>query len=263
VSVIVGEFGDRAATVDLMSRIVDAAVLGLSELTAGADDIAGQVQTAQDGFDTEAAETTPDLDILAGYLRNVIKRPSLVTVANIDDRFNAYSTLADTFAALLDDISVDSVGFNRALTVELAMSSILYGLSVIVTTGRPDSRSHSITLAEQLLTVFEGIVIALDEAQKLFEDRPFNSRYFSQTATYTAAFNLVTTSVRYLLKSAYDLRIEKRFTLRKPTAPVMLAVREYSGVDIDDAFNLLIRANSLTDVEILMLEIGREVVVYI
>jgi hypothetical protein len=261
--VIIGEYGDRASTADLMERMADMAVIGLSALTAGADDIAGRVQTAADGLANEAAETTPDLEILAGYLQVIIQSPALVTVAKLDDRFDSYAALATDFATLLDDLSTDSVGFNRALAVELGMSSIINGLSVIITTGQPDTRSHAITLADQLLTIFETIVQELDEAQELFETRPFNSRYFSQTSTYSIASNLVATDVRYLLTSAYNLKIEKKFTLREPTAPVMLAIREYPGVAIDDAFDLLIKANSLSNIEILLLDAGREVVVYI
>jgi hypothetical protein len=260
--VVAGEYGDRAATVNVMSRLVAMSTTGLNDLTAGADDVAGMVQAAVEGFEAEADETIPDLAILAGYLQAIVERPSLVTVEKLDDRFDAYSNLVTEFATLLVEIPTDSAGFNRALAVELAMSSALNGLAVVVTTGKPDTRSHAVSLADQLLTIFEGVVEELDLAQEAFEDLALNSRYYSQTATYSIAFNMITTCVRYPLQSAYDLRIEKRFTLREPTAPIMLAIREYPGTAISDAYDLLIQANSLTGIEILLLDAGREVIVY-
>lgn len=262
-SVKVGEYGDRAAAVNILTRIATAAQLGLESLTFGADEIAGMVQTARDGFDEEAAETTPDLVILAGYVQSIIERPSLVTTVALDDRFEAYSDLSTELLALLDDITIDGPGFNRALCVELAFSSVLYGLAVIVQTGQPDTRSHALSVAWDLLSLFETAVEALDTAQEAFEDQPMDSRYFSQTATYTVASNLVVNCVKYLLISAYNLKIEKRFTLKKREAPVMIAISEYGDMSIDDAFDLFIKANSLSGIELLLLEAGREVVVYV
>jgi len=262
-SIRVGERGDRSAAVDVLTRVVIMSELGLAELTSGADEIAGMVQTAREGFDEEAVKTTPDLAILAGYLQGIIERPALVTAKQLDDRFNAYSDLAGELATLLADLSLDAAGFNRALVVELAMSSVLYGLAVVVQTGKPDTRSHAITLAGNLLSLFETIVQDLDAAQEAFEDQPFNTRYFSQTATYSTAANLVANCVKYLLISAYNLKVEKRFTLTEPEAPISIAIREYSGMVIETALDLFIKANSLTDVELLLLEAGREVVVYV
>lgn len=255
-------YGDREAAIITLRRISTFIDSRLSGLVAADDELAAAYQTAQAGIAAETAETEPSLVVLAGYLQSAIRQPALAA-GQLDDRLEAFAGLADDCLSILD-VS-ETTGYSRwqVLTAELAIAAILTSMSRIITTSTPDSRAHAITTAADLLTRFTDYVEALDTISRAFEALDLDARYFSQSTTYTIAARLVATCVRYLLKAAYDLRVEKRFTVREPTAPIVLAIREYPNVEIEPAMDLLIRANALTGDEILLLEPGREIVIYI
>lgn len=256
------QYGDREAALVTLRRISGYIEQRLAGFVAADDMIAAEFRTAQNGIAIEAAETEPSLAILAGYLQSAIRQPALVP-ADLDDRVNAFSGLADDCLALISGVEVTGYGRWIAKTVQLALAAILTSLSRIITTSIPNSRAHAIALAVRMLEEFWDMVDALDTVAERFNDQAWDERYFSQTTSYTTAAQLVAECVKYLLKSAYDLRVEKRFTLGQPTAPVTLAIREYADREIEAAMDLLIKANELTGDEILLLPSGREVVVYI
>jgi hypothetical protein len=256
------QYGDRELGIATIQRLSTLAQLHLGCLYSTDDEITASVQAASDGLDAEVIVDDPSLAVLAGYLQAIIQQPSAVA-GELDDRVLAYTGLADECLVLLDDTEITGAGRFRTAAIEVAVSALFCGLALVVTTSTPETRTAAIDLAGTVLALFEDCVEALDGIQKAFEDSDWDARYFSQTATYSITANLVATCVRYLLRSAYDLKIEKRFTLREPTAPIMLAIAEYATQDIDKAFSLFVRANALTGDEILLLPAGREVVVYV
>jgi len=256
------QYGDREFGVATIRRLATLADIHLSGLCSGDDEIVSAVQAALDGLDSEASLDDPSLGVLAGYLQAAIEKPAAVA-GELNDRVTAYTGLADACLAMLDDTEITGAGRFRSAAVEVAVAAVLCGLARVVTTSTPDTRAHAIDLAGTLLDLFSDIVEALDTIQEAFEDQDWDARYFSQTATYTIAIELMATCVRYLLRSAYDLKIEKRWILREPTAPIVIAIQEYSSQEIDKALDLLCRANALTGAEILLLPAGREIVVYV
>lgn len=68
----------------------------------------------------------------------------------------------------------------------------------------------------------------------------------------------------YLLRSVFDLSVEKRFKLEKRRAPIEITISEYGSLGDDDSnFQLFIDSNGLKGNDILILPEGREVVVYL
>ena len=256
------QYGDREAAIVTLRRISTAIDQRLSGMVAGDDTLAAEFQTAQQGIEDETALTDPSLQMLAGYLQSAIRQPSLIA-GPLDDRFDAFSFLADDCLALLTSIEVTGYGRWQVKTVELALASVLTSMARVITTSVPDTRVHAIAVADRILTKFWDIVDALDTVAESFNAADWDARYFSQSTTYTIAARMIAECVRYLLKSAYDLRVEKRFTIRNATAPVVLAIEEYPNYEIERGMDLLIKANALTGDEILLLPVGREIVVYV
>jgi hypothetical protein len=252
------QYGDREAAIVAVRRMSRR----LRGMVAADDKLAAAFQTALDGIVAEAAETDPSLPMLVGYVQSAIRQPALVS-GSLDDRFDAFSFLADDLLALLSPIEVTGYGRWTARTVEMALMATLTSMSRVVTTSVPDTRAHAISVAVRILDEFWDIVDALDTVAAAFDAQDWDARYFSQSTTYTIAARLVTECIRYLLKSAYDLRVEKRFTLGNPTAPIVLAIKEYPGYEIDRALDLLIKANALSGNDILLIPAGREIVVYV
>ena len=256
------QYGDQEYGIDTVKRIAALSAMRLRPLSDLDDDIAAAVQTAWVGITGEAALEDPSLGLLAGYLQAMIERPALAG-GDTDDRLEAYTGLAADCLALLTGIEITGAGRFRAAAVELALSAVLVGLARIVTTSTAETRAHAIAIAGTLLDTTADIVDGLDAVSEAFDDHEWDTRYFSQTSTYSIAANLVATCVRYELRAAYDLRVEKRFTLSKPTAPITIAIQEYGDVAPEIALDLIVRANALSGFDILLLPAGREVVVYV
>lgn len=257
------QYGDREAAIVTLRRIVTAIGQRLSGMVARNDELSQEYQAALAGIASEVTESEPSLGLLAGYLQSAIRQPALVGGLLLDDKLDAFALLADDCLAFVSVPEVTGYGRWTVRTVELALCAILTSMARVVTTSTPDSRAHAIAVAERLLVEFSDIVDALDTVAEAFNDQDWDKRYFSQTTTYTITADLIATCIRYLLKSAYDLKVEKKFTVQQPTAPVCLAITEYPGFEIERALDLLCRANALTGDEILLLAPGREIVVYI
>lgn len=264
-----GDYGDRAMAAAFLLRLADIGRWELSALIESSDTVAGDVSTARQQMNAEAAEVPPSVALLAALLQRIIETPVAATSLPLPDRVDAYRSLSAALRGLLSNPELDTAGYNRALAVELGLCAVVSSLCRVLTSGTVDTRSQALDLAGELLDEFAATVNALDDVQSAFEltlaatEAAIDARYFSQTKTYHMLVRMVTVCVRYLLRSAFDLRIEKRITMHKPTAPIALALLEYPGVEPEAALDLLVRANELTAEEILLLPSGREVLIYV
>ena len=111
---------------------------------------------------------------------------------------------------------------------------------------------------------FDEITARLDAVQDDFKDSPIETQYFSQSSSYASAAKMIGNTVRFLLIQAYDLAIEKRFTLDVPKAPIQIVIEEYGSLGENDVnLDLFISANGLKGDDILYLPAGREVLTYV
>jgi hypothetical protein len=209
---------------------------------------------------------------LAGQLQNLIQLPGRA-IQDIGSRLSSYGTLAaELFGLSPEQPTVD--GRNTVAVQELSLSAIVGSNAEIAVTGpsQPDtpaegglqSRAQVIEIAEDLRNRFLGITENLDLTQKLFNDIDIDLQYFSQSETFNIALQLTTTAQQYMLLAAYDLSVERRFTLEKPKTPLQIVGEEYGsfGAQNDDLIDLFISSNKLRGTEILFLPAGREILVY-
>lgn len=253
--------GEQAACIDTAEAIAAKADTCLGDLATGNADVAAAWQEAKNALADAGDTSQEDFDpgVLAAGLRGVIQIPALGT-ADVDDRLSAYSDLMDEVIAELPTTDITHKGANAAATCETALDAILAASCRLVTTGTVSTRAAAVEAAEALLEMLQRMTEALDEVQALFEELYVDRQYFAQTATYQEAVKLAATAVRYLLQSAFNLAIEKTFTLDEAKAPIQICVEEYGN---DDRLDEFIAWNDLHDTEILLLEAGRQVVVYV
>lgn len=256
-------YGDREAALFTMRRIATLIETGLGDMVALDDTLSSEFKTALTGIESETASDDPSLAVLAGYVQSAIRQPALASGLELDDRLDAFTGLSDDVLALLAGNVPGGYGRWVFRAVELTECAILTSIARVVTTATPSSRSHAILTADRLLTEFADIVDALDSASSEFDDLAWDLRCFSQTAAYTALATMISKCVAYLLRTAYDLKIEKRFTLSRPAGVISLAIEHYPDMDIDKACDLIIKANELTGDDILLMASGREIVVYV
>jgi hypothetical protein len=117
---------------------------------------------------------------------------------------------------------------------------------------------------ENIQMLFDETVEAIETAQDNFSDLDIDEQYFSQTKTYTSLINLYTLCYQYLLTQFYNLAVEKVIVLDRPRSPLEITVSEYGELgNNDENYELLIKSNHLTGMDILLLAAGREVVIYV
>lgn len=86
-----------------------------------------------------------------------------------------------------------------------------------------------------------------------------DKQYIANSQNYTSLVNVYTLTMQYLLSQFFNLATEKRFTIKNKRSPLEICVTEYGTID---NYDLFIESNELSGDEILLLNPGKEVVIY-
>jgi hypothetical protein len=255
-----------------VSKVTNAVDKVLGPIAAFNDAIFSSTLAIQRGIQETLSATIFEPLSLVGQIQNLIQLPGRA-LQDIASRLTAYGDLAlELFGLTPTQPTV--FGRNTVAVQELSLSAIIAANAEIAVTGpqKPDvpviggiqSRAQAVDFAIELRNKLISITDILDEAQTLFEDEDLDAQYFSQSETFNDALGLTSTAQQYLLSSAYDLSVERRFTLPKPKTPLQIVGEEYGsfGAQNDDLIDLFISSNNLRGTEILFLPAGREVLVY-
>lgn len=90
-----------------------------------------------------------------------------------------------------------------------------------------------------------------------------DKQFYSLSNSYTNLNNTFSLTMQYLISQFFNLKTEKRFTIKKPRSPIEITCTEYGGLgDNDENYDLFISSNQLQGDEILLLQTGKEVVIY-
>ena len=208
--------------------------------------------------------TAPVLDVvsIAGQIQALVQLPALA-IADINSRVDAYQNFFNE-ALNFSPKTAQSKDRNIVAVQELALISALASISFVSSTGELASRLQAIELIEANTELFKNITDTLDETQELFKNEIIDGQYFSQSESYSDALLMISQTIAYLLRSAFDLSIEKRFVLEKMRAPIEITVKEYGDLGENDLnFHLFVDSNGLKGNDILILPEGREVLVYV
>jgi prophage DNA circulation protein len=231
----------------------------LSELNA---EVNAQVASIRRGIDSVLAVVPMDILSLAGQVQQLIQLPALA-IADIEARIDTYENFAAEIFNL-DTGSANNEGRNSVAVKELALVSGLAAISDISTTGAISSRVQSIELVETSSAMLNDIINNLDATQETFLNTPIDIQYFSQSNSFSSTALLTAQTIAYLLQRLFALAIEKRFILDRRRSPIEITISEYGSLGVDDSnFDVFINTNSLEAEEIIILEAGREVVVYV
>lgn len=204
---------------------------------------------------------------IAGNLQALIELP-LLAINDIRSRLSAYANLAGAlFGIQPDEGEVNPDGKNKAQVQQIALTSVVTANAKIAIVDPAESglksQAQAIQTAQDLSTQYDAIVANLDESQALFEDENIEDQHFSQEQSHNETMLVTSQAVEFLLISSFNLKIERRFTLTRPRAPVEIAIIEYGGPGQNDAnIDLFIESNRLKGNDILLLPALREVVIY-
>lgn len=237
-----------------VTKATDAVVNTLAPLTKTVAEVNAAIESVHRGITVAITSTGLSTLALAGQIQSLVTLPASA-IDSIDTRIDFYSDLLTQTLGLLPSTSAPN-GVNTLAVQELVCTSCLAAIADIITDGDPKTREEAIVFIEKINLFFDDLTTGLDAGQDLFAGLSIENQYFSQSATYNDAVILVSSLNDLLLRRSFDLSAAKWIVLDRPRTPVEIAITE--SVDLD----LFISSNKLSGTDILLLQPGREVVVY-
>lgn len=273
------------AVVETTKKVVSAVLNTTQKLTEGVASVNNRMMAVQRGIQDTISKPSLDLLALGGQIQTLIQLPVLAT-NDIKARLSGYGELiSELFDLSPDGNTVQSR--NVALTQEVALSAAIGANAQIASTlpaavspttqlptpttdanvndvGLVLTRSDVVGVAIDISESFIDITDNLDASQENFNENSIDKQYFSQSDSFPDAALITGQAIAFALKFAFDLSIERRFTLDQAKSPIQITIEEYGTLGENDSnFDLFIESNSLQGDEILLLPAGREVVTYV
>jgi hypothetical protein len=254
------KFLDEATFEKTVNSIVSAVDEFLKPLYEKNSQINNQIESIKRGIDS-AFEIPLDILSIAGQTQELIQLPSLI-VDDINAKLDAYNNFLNAILQLSPETS-DTENINIVSVQELALMSYISAVSFLIPTGELLNRPQTIEIINSLSDSFNNIINTLDASQELYENQSIDLQYFSQSESFNNSAIIIATVNAYLIRSIFDLAIEKRFKIDHPRTPLDITISEYGSLGINDSnFQLFLDSNELKNNDILILSSGREVVVY-
>jgi hypothetical protein len=252
------------ATISAFNRVGGLMDNTIKELTATDAILSESYESAKAAFNSALANygIGSDPDELAETQTNLATIPTEGSI-NFSDRFSSYETLSENISTLVPSATTEE-DFNTIVSFEFGATLSLIAVAQITATSVFNSRSEIISAIENLTSILNSTVNAIEAIQDNFSGLRIEQQYYSSTATYTSLINTYTLCFQFLIKQFYNLKVEKRIKLKTQRSPLEITVTEYGSLGTDDEnYDLFLNSNELTGNEILLLSPGREVVIYV
>jgi prophage DNA circulation protein len=234
----------------------------LESITSTAAEVQAQADSIKRGIDATLLEQPIDVLSVAGQIQALIALPNLV-VTDVNSKVETFVRFKDLILGFSPE-SNDLAEINTAAVQEIALTAAVGAVGVASVTSELTSRQSVIELIESNLAFFNDVTDGLDTVQELYSANLISESYFSQSQSFVDSALMVALTLAYLIKSSFDLAVEKKIVLTEEENPVIVAMREYNGSGEDDSnIDLFYSSNNLTDQETVLLPQGREIVVYL
>jgi hypothetical protein len=212
------------------------------------------------GISSTLASFPPDLTALTAQFTGLFEAIGLAQ-NNALGAVDNFITIAQGFTEIPTG-TADENGLNAALITELNMSLANTAIAASVSFPGITTRNEAVELATKLNDYFDFMVETLDTIQVQFESSPIQLQYVAGQNSFSAQWKATQQAIRFLLSSALDLKIERRFPIKVPRAPIEIAwteldgpgeIIEVDGIRIDQNFQNFCEWNDLHDNDILIL----------
>lgn len=233
-------------------------------------------------FVENAAILSPEVDAIASAIENTLSKPLIDTTALAGQlqRYVQIFTLGQnsavnavkmfqTFTNSILGISPDqpnASGISEIAVTELVASAALVASGQSGLIGGITSRQETVTIAQTLNDIFNGITDSLDLTQSLYADEFIDKQYFSQSGSYGDSLIMTSLSVGFLLSSLFGLPAERIIILKEDKSIMQIAHDEYGSISDSESdtgnIDLLITSNGFTGDDMWLLDAGREVLIY-
>jgi hypothetical protein len=256
-------FENISRVITATTRMVDTYNQTLRTLVDQTVGVKNQIDVIQAQIFNTINATVINADVLSGQIVNMIQIPAQVA-ENVQESTALYYNFINQLLSInsefkIDPNVLDEISINDALINELTVISSLGAISDIIVSGELITRRQTLNIIDESNNNFFGIVNNLDEYQE-----KFLGEYFSQSESYNSSIEMISQTHRYLIISAFDLKIEKRITLDRPKSPVFVTIEQYGDLgENDENLDFFLSSNTLKANDIMLLQSGREVLVYL
>lgn len=251
------------SAINVMTKISGFTKIFLSEMAATDKIVNQEWQAAQNSFLnilTLFQNNATDEEIQTELVNLLIDIISIPLEANSDysSRNSIYVEILDEFLTLAPE-GASAEDYNKIIFLEMGIVGILISICRIIVTSTFKTRSEIISAIDNLTNIFNDAINALETVQDNFIFNNIDGQYFSESKNYTALQNTFALTMRYLLTQFFNLKIERRFFLKKARSPIEITITEYGDID---SYDLFLSSNNLSGNNILLLQSGHEVVIY-
>jgi len=250
-----------------IANVMDAATAPFFQTLDALDTLKTQIQRS---IQDTITKTTIITESLAGQLQSLTQLPAF-GVPSADEKIRA---LGDALVEFVDkspqtalgaiEITDYDVSKNESATTELGALGVIGGASLaIVRSDKPKTRKEALTISQLLSDLHETCSQRLDTQQERFGEVDIDKQFVSQSTSWNDANALLEVSTRYLLTIMPNLKVERRFKLDRPRAPIEIVLAQYGTLGAnDELLDEFIDINELKGDEILFLPANREVIIY-
>jgi prophage DNA circulation protein len=235
---------------------------GLSKIIARGNDIQAAFAIGYAAVQAAIAVVPLDMINAASQIITIMQLPALVEI-DLAAKVTAYTDFASRLASTLTP-GLDASARNTAIVGELFLAAAIAGVCLSASLSLPSTREQAVQAITSIRTLFSSATAALDAVQAANAGNQANQQYFSNGISFPDLARLVGLACAFLLRSLFDLKVAKRFTLDRPRNPAEITITEYGSLGEADAYlDLFIASNALRAQDIILLPAGREVVVYV
>lgn len=211
--------------------------------------------------------TQADVNGVAGGIVALAQSSGIVS-GSLVSQLNGYTKIVSDILGQLPAQSgtFDQAAKNQVAVTEIASTSLLCAACNAVTTAEMTTRSETVAAISGITNLFNLITNALDAYQSASAQYSISLQYFSQSTTYADLLNLVALANSFVLRSAYDLKVEKRYTIDRDVGTFALAIKLYQPTNptaAEQYYDFLCQTNDLHNRDLLLLHSGREVKIYV
>lgn len=205
-----------------------------------------------------------DTSVLAAQIQRLVQIYGLgqVTATSGIQMYNDFAN------DILDDAPTSATknDLSTIAVTEMVATAALTASGQMALIGGVESRQQTITTVGLLLDQFAVLTQRLDEIQTLFNAKPIDLAYFSQSNSYADSMLMAAKATEFLLLSVYGLPAERRVIIKEDTATLQVAKDQYGQINTEDNeignYQQLVDSNEFCCDFLWIIPAGTEVLIY-
>lgn len=237
-----------------------------AKFTAAVGTIQSTVQETTDQFNAIQSTVTGLIDDVGGNvvetiagIQRLIRTPARIKKQTLE-KINGYK---DMVSILIDEFNDDNETLPTNRKNNVIMLQLFAGLAAGTTAEAAaytdySIRSEALSAIDTINETLEVFTTGLNDART---EGSVSQEYSGDHNFYSLIFDTITRINEILLNKAFDLKAEKKFTLKNSSDAITLCYEHYKSVS-SDTIEFFIQTNRLINDEYTEIPAGREITIY-